>query len=103
LEQAARHLRPPVPSGPNLGKSGYLAWVLAAAGLPTGQSPDLAFEGHASQGVAVVIKATHHCTSTRGIHKSGTDLVTSRMLGVFRENAITRQEFLGLTANATVS
>jgi GTP cyclohydrolase I len=55
------------------------------------------------QGVAVVIKATHHCMSTRGIHKSGTDLVTSRMLGVFRENAITRQEFLGLTANATVS
>jgi len=50
------------------------------------------------QGVAVVIKATHHCMSTRGIHKSGTDLVTSRMLGVFRENAITRQEFLGLTA-----
>jgi GTP cyclohydrolase I len=50
------------------------------------------------QGVAVVIKATHHCMSTRGIHKSGTDLVTSRMLGVFRDNAITRQEFLGLTA-----
>jgi GTP cyclohydrolase I len=36
--------------------------------------------------------------STRGIHKSGTDLVTSRMLGCFRENSITRQEFLGLTA-----
>jgi GTP cyclohydrolase IA len=50
------------------------------------------------QGVAVVIKAMHHCMSTRGIHKSGTDLVTSRMLGCFRENAITRQEFLGLTA-----
>src|SRR5262252_7295954 len=50
------------------------------------------------QGVAVVIKATHHCMSARGIHKSGTDLVTSRMLGCFRENAITRQEFLGLTA-----
>jgi GTP cyclohydrolase I len=50
------------------------------------------------QGVAVVIKTTHHCMSTRGIHKLGTDLVTSRMLGVFREKAITRQEFLGLTA-----
>jgi len=50
------------------------------------------------QGVAVVIKATHHCMSTRGIHKPGTDLVTSRMLGCFRENDITRQEFLGLTA-----
>jgi GTP cyclohydrolase I len=49
------------------------------------------------QGVAVVIKATNHCMSTRGIHKEGTDLVTSRMLGCFRDNAITRQEFLGLT------
>ena len=50
------------------------------------------------QGVAVVVKATHHCMSTRGIHKKGTDLVTSRMLGCFRDNAITRQEFLGATA-----
>ena len=49
------------------------------------------------QGVAVVVKATHHCMSTRGIHKKGTDLVTSRMLGCFRDHAITRQEFLGLT------
>jgi GTP cyclohydrolase I len=49
-------------------------------------------------GVAVVVKAKHHCMSTRGIHKTGTDLVTSRMLGCFRENAVTRQEFLALTA-----
>jgi GTP cyclohydrolase I len=35
----------------------------------------------------------------RGAHKPGTDLVTSRMLGVFRDNALTRQELLGL-ANA---
>ncbi|MFN0218562.1 MAG: GTP cyclohydrolase I FolE [Hyphomicrobium sp.] len=47
-------------------------------------------------GVAVVIKAEHHCMTTRGVHKHGTDMVTSRMLGVFRENAITRQEFLAL-------
>lgn len=46
------------------------------------------------QGVAVVIKAEHHCMTTRGVHKPGTDLVTSRMLGVFRDNSITRQEFL---------
>jgi GTP cyclohydrolase I len=45
-------------------------------------------------GVAVVLKATHHCMTTRGIHKPGTDLVTSRMLGCFRDNALTRQEFL---------
>jgi len=50
------------------------------------------------QGVAVVVKAAHHCMSTRGVHKKGTDLVTSRMLGCFRDNAITRQEFLGLRA-----
>ena len=48
------------------------------------------------QGVAVVIKATHHCMSTRGVHKHGTDLVTSRMLGAFRNNPMTRQEFMSL-------
>ncbi len=49
------------------------------------------------QGVAVIIRATHHCMSTRGIRKQGADLVTSRMLGCFRENAMTRQEFLTMT------
>ncbi|WP_334146405.1 GTP cyclohydrolase I FolE [Hyphomicrobium sp.] len=48
------------------------------------------------QGVAVVIKAEHHCMTTRGIHKPGTDMVTSRMLGIFRDRAITRQEFLSM-------
>lgn len=47
-------------------------------------------------GVAVVIKAEHHCMTTRGVHKHGTDMVTSRMLGAFRDNAITRQEFLAI-------
>lgn len=51
------------------------------------------------QGVAVVIKAEHHCMTTRGVHKPGTDMVTSRMLGVFRDNAITRQEFLSLVVD----
>jgi GTP cyclohydrolase IA len=46
------------------------------------------------QGVGVILKASHHCMTARGIHKHGTDLVTSRMLGCFRENPITRQEFL---------
>lgn len=62
----------------------------------TAQIANVIHEVLKPQGVAVVIKATHHCMSTRGIHKAGTDLVTSRMLGCFRENAITRQEFLGL-------
>lgn len=48
------------------------------------------------QGVAVVIKAEHHCMTTRGVHKPGTDMVTSRMLGIFRSNSITRQEFLSM-------
>lgn len=48
------------------------------------------------QGVAVVIKASHHCMSSRGVHVQGTDLVTSRMLGCFRENAMTRQEFMSM-------
>lgn len=48
------------------------------------------------QGVGVVIKAEHHCMTARGIMKPGTDLVTSRMLGVFRKSAATRQEFLSM-------
>jgi GTP cyclohydrolase IA len=47
-------------------------------------------------GVAVVIKATHHCMLSRGVKKHGADLVTSRMLGVFRDNQMTRSEFLSL-------
>ena len=48
------------------------------------------------KGVGVVIKATHQCLSTRGVHKHDTDLVTSRMIGCFRDEAITRQQFLAL-------
>lgn len=49
------------------------------------------------EGVGVIIKASHHCMTTRGIHKPDTDLVTSRMLGCFRDNPLTRQEFMSLT------
>jgi GTP cyclohydrolase I len=48
------------------------------------------------QGVGVIIKAKHHCMTTRGVHKVDTDLVTSRMLGCFRDNPLTRQEFLSM-------
>jgi len=47
-------------------------------------------------GVAVVVKAAHHCMIDRGVRKRGADLVTSRMLGVFRDQAQTRAEFLSL-------
>ena len=47
-------------------------------------------------GVAVVVKAAHHCMIDRGVRKRGADLVTSRMLGVFRDQAQTRHEFLSL-------
>lgn len=46
------------------------------------------------QGVGVVIKAEHHCMTSRGVHVHGTDMVTSRMLGCFRDNPMTRHEFL---------
>ena len=48
------------------------------------------------RGVAVVVKAAHHCMISRGVHKRGADLVTSRMLGVFRDQPATRHEFLTL-------
>lgn len=46
------------------------------------------------KGVAVVIEAAHQCMTTRGVHKPGAGLVTSRMVGAFREDASTRREFL---------
>ena len=49
---------------------------------------------HYHYGVIIIIKAKHHCMTTRGIHKPDTDLVTSRMLGCFRDNPLTPQEFL---------
>lgn len=48
------------------------------------------------KGVAVVIEATHQCMTTRGVHKSGVSMVTSRMLGAFRDNSATRREFLAM-------
>ena len=47
-------------------------------------------------GVAVVIEAAHQCMTTRGIHKPGTQMVTSRMTGAFRTNEKTRREFLAM-------
>ena len=50
-------------------------------------------------GVAVIIEAAHHCMTTRGIHKPGAVMTTSRMLGAFRNDASTRREFLAMIGN----
>lgn len=48
------------------------------------------------RGVGVVIDASHECMTTRGVHKRGVSMVTSKMLGLFREDARTRAEFLSI-------
>jgi GTP cyclohydrolase IA len=45
-------------------------------------------------GVAVVVDASHECMTTRGVHKRGVSMITSQMLGSFRDDARTRAEFL---------
>jgi GTP cyclohydrolase I len=55
-------------------------------------------------GVAVVVEAAHQCMTTRGVHKTDVTMVTSRMLGAFRDQVQTRQEFLsavGMRGNMT--
>jgi GTP cyclohydrolase IA len=46
------------------------------------------------RGVGVVIVGAHECMTTRGVHKRGVGMITSKMLGTFREDARTRAEFL---------
>ncbi len=55
------------------------------------------------RGVAVVIEASHQCMTTRGVHKAGVTMVTSRMLGAFRDDAMTRREFLAVIGNPASS
>jgi GTP cyclohydrolase I len=51
------------------------------------------------KGVAVVIEAAHQCMTTRGVHKTGVTMVTSTMIGAFRDNSDTRREFLNIIGN----
>ena len=46
------------------------------------------------RGVGVVIVGAHECMPTRGVHKRGVSMITSKMLGTFRDDARTRAEFL---------
>lgn len=47
-------------------------------------------------GVAVIVEAAHQCMTTRGVNKPGVTMVTSKMLGAFREDSQTRREFLSI-------
>ncbi len=51
------------------------------------------------EGVGVVVEGVHQCMTTRGVHKPGATMVTSRMLGAFREDARTRREFFSMIGN----
>jgi GTP cyclohydrolase I len=55
------------------------------------------------RGVAVVMEAAHQCMTTRGVHKTGVTMVTSRMLGAFRDDPRTRQEFLTMISGGISS
>ena len=48
------------------------------------------------KGVAIVIEAAHQCMTTRGVHKPGVMMVTSRMLGAFRDDPLSRREVLAM-------
>jgi GTP cyclohydrolase I len=50
----------------------------------------------------VVIEAAHQCMTTRGVHKPGVSMVTSRMLGAFRDNPSTRRELLFMVGMPTM-
>ena len=62
----------------------------------TSQIADALQEALKPHGVGVVIEAAHQCMTTRGIHKPGVSMVTSRMLGSFRDDPATRREFLAM-------
>ena len=48
------------------------------------------------KGVAVIVEAAHQCMTTRGVHKPGVAMVTSHMLGAFRDDQMTRREVLAI-------
>ncbi|WP_137862241.1 MULTISPECIES: GTP cyclohydrolase I FolE [unclassified Sphingomonas] len=62
----------------------------------TAQVADCIWERLRPQGVAVVIEATHGCMTARGVRTPGVGMVTSRMMGVFRDDERSRQEVLKL-------
>ncbi len=67
----------------------------------TAQIANALFDTLEPKGVAVVIEGEHHCMSTRGVHKPGVTMVTSTMLGDFREDKELRKEFMATIGNPT--
>ncbi|MEM7465596.1 MAG: GTP cyclohydrolase I FolE [Pseudomonadota bacterium] len=65
----------------------------------TAQIADTILSVMKPHGVGVVIEAAHQCMTTRGIRKPGVSMITSRMLGAFREDRTTRAEFLAMIGN----
>ena len=65
----------------------------------TAQIADTLNEILQPKGVGVILEAAHQCMSTRGVHKAGVAMVTSRMLGTFRTDPSTRREFLAIVGN----
>ena len=62
----------------------------------TAQIADTLQEVLKPRGVAVVVEAAHECMTTRGVHKPGVSMVTSRMVGAFRDDSMTRREFMSI-------
>ena len=67
----------------------------------TAQIANVLMEVLRPRGVAVIVEGEHHCMSTRGIHRHGVSMVTSTMLGDFREDHRTRKEFMDIIGNPT--
>jgi GTP cyclohydrolase IA len=66
----------------------------------TAQIADTLNEILQPKGVGVILEAAHQCMSTRGVHKPGVEMVTSRMLGTFRTDPSTRREFLSIVSTS---
>ena len=67
----------------------------------TAQVANVLMEVLRPRGVAVVVEGEHHCMSTRGVHRHGVSMVTSTMLGNFRQDPRTRKEFMDIIGNPT--
>lgn len=67
----------------------------------TAQIANTISEVLAPRGVAVIIEANHQCMTTRGVHMPGVGMVTSHMLGAFRDNPDTRRELLAMLGKRT--